>query len=492
MTLDIFVHIHIAQVYSQYGITFVDPLVNPPIGTPIDYPPLFSMLIMFLGSILKIDYFQVARVLQPLLAFSVVISTSYVAKKFYGDIAGISAGFLILSSYLFSRIVSPLPETMALIFVPLVVYLYYRSAVSKEYKYVLISSFLFLVVILTHQATTLLLFLIITSITLVVGIIKRDKSFLTRYILFLSIPLITALIVYVVALLIAPNFGDKLSAYVLTMIKVYTTSLPLNEPITNVKYLIYLGILLIFAIIGSTVALRRRETKDLFIIVWIIVLFLISKSYWFGINVYTIRLLVHLLLPLSILGGLGLSFLYLDYKKKKLPSKHVRTIFLISIFIIATLFGIITVKESNFEVIPKYNSQPYASSDMIIPQIAPPTTSDKDLAIWFNEHGDKKSVIISNNYATNQFLVAITSQPIAGVLSSEHVQGWGFRRSELVEKNVGYFVYDKRLNFSSVPDEIIVSHGGFIYYNTKYNISSILPVNTELLYENKDYMVFKF
>ena len=339
MTLDIFVHIHIAQVYSQYGITFVDPLVNPPIGTPIDYPPLFSMLIMFLGSILKIDYFQVARVLQPLLAFSVVISTSYVAKKFYGDIAGISAGFLILSSYLFSRIVSPLPETMALIFVPLVLYLYYRSAVSKEYKYVLISSFLFLVVILTHQATTLLLFLIITSITLVVGIIKREKSFLTRYILFLSIPLITAFIMYVIALLIAPNFGDKLLAYVSTMIKVYTTSLPLNEPITNVKYLIYLGILLIFAIIGSIVALRRRETKDLFIIVWIIVLFLISKSYWFGINVYTIRLLVHLLLPLSILGGLGLSFLYLDYKKKKLPSKPVRTIFLISIFIIATLFA---------------------------------------------------------------------------------------------------------------------------------------------------------
>ena len=84
---------------------------------------------------------------------------------------------------------------------------------------------------------------------------------------------------------------------------------------------------------------------------------------------------------------------------------------------------------------------------MIIPQIAPPTSSDIDLAIWFNTYGDKKSVIVSNNYATNQFLVAVTGQPIADVLSSEHVIEWGFRESELNDKNVGYFVFDKRLKF---------------------------------------------
>ena len=73
-----------------------------------------------------------------------------------------------------------------------------------------------------------------------------------------------------------------------------------------------------------------------------------SKSYWFGVNVYTIRLLIHLLIPLSILGGMGLSYLYLDYKKVEFPSKSVRTIFLIAIFLIATLFAVITVKDSNF------------------------------------------------------------------------------------------------------------------------------------------------
>ena len=430
---------------------------------------------------------KLLRLLQPVLAFFAVLSVSYVAKKFYGNIAGTSAGFLILSSYLFSRLVSPLPETMAIIFVPLVVYLYYKSVISKKYVYALISSILFLMVILTHQATTLLLFLIITSITLVVGIIKRNRSFIPSYAIFLSIPIIATLLLYIAALLMAPNYANS----ILTVITTYTPSLPHSEPISIFKYMVYLGIVLIFVIIGSVVALKRRETKDLFIIVWIIVIFFMSNSYWFGVNVYTMRLLIHLLIPLSILGGLGLSYLYLDYKKLEYPSKKVRTIFLITIFLITTLFAVSTVKDSNFEVIPNHNSQPYGTSDMIIPQIAPPTSSDMELATWFDINGDKKSVIVSNNYATNQFIVALTGQPVADVVSSEHVLEWGFGASELTDKNVGYFIFDKRLKFFLYPNKKIISKGGFIFYNSNFNITTLIPPNAKLLYENSYYMVFK-
>ena len=103
-TVDIFYHIHIAEVYSHYGLTLIDPFINPNTGYKISYPPLFSLIIVALGAVLKIDYFQVARLLQPVLAFSVVLSVSYVAKKFYGEIAGISAGFLLMSSYLVQQI----------------------------------------------------------------------------------------------------------------------------------------------------------------------------------------------------------------------------------------------------------------------------------------------------------------------------------------------------------------------------------------------------
>ncbi len=267
LTLDIFWHIRIAEVYSQYGFTLVDPLVNPPSGTAIGYPPLFAYLLVFLGSLLKINYFQVAKLIQPFMAFFTVLSISYVAKKFYGDIAGISAGFLILSSYLFSRIVSPLPETLALMFVPLVVYTYYRAVASRNYKYALLSSFLFLIVIFTHEETTLLIFTIITSITIVVGILKREKGFLINYALFLSVPLIATLILYIGGLLIDPVFANK----ILAIVSGYITQLPFSDPISIFKYIAYIGIALIFAIAGSYVALKRRSCKDLFILVWILV-----------------------------------------------------------------------------------------------------------------------------------------------------------------------------------------------------------------------------
>ncbi len=491
LTLDIYYHVHIAQVYSHYGLTFIDPLINPPNGSPIAYPPLFSLLIVLIGSIFKINYLTVGRYLQPFLALLVVLSVSYVAKKFYGDISGMSAGFLILSSYLFSRLVSPLPETMALIFVPLIVYLYYKSIISKDYKFALLSSFLFLVVILSHQATTLLVFLIITSITIVVGILMKEKRFLISYSLFLSFPLILGIILSIIALIIAPNYVNKILTYGISAVTGYTVSLPINDPISGFKYVSYLGIVLIFAIIGAVVAIKRRTMKDLFIFVWIIVIFFISNSYWFGINVYTIRLLVHLLIPLSILGGMGLNYIYMDYKKADFPNTYIRSVFLIIILIISTLFAVSIVTSPNFNELPKYNSQPYGLNTLIIPQIAPPTNSDIELANWLNQNGNKKLALVSNNYYTDQFLLATTGQPIADVTSSEHVIEWGFSKTELTQKNIGYYVYDKRLNFSGNPSQKIISEGTFIFYNNNDNITSLLPNNTLLVYENKDYKVFE-
>ena len=282
----------------------------------------------------------------------------------------------------------------------------------------LLSSFLFLVVILTHQATTLLIFLIITSITIVVGILMREKRFLISYPIFLSIPLILGLIVSIAALIIAPNYVSKIFTYGLSAVTGYNTSLPINDPISAFKYLAYLGIVMIFAIIGAIVAFKRRTMKDLFLFVWIIVIFIMSNSYWFGVNVYTIRLLVHLLLPLSILGGMGLSYLYIDYKKAEFPNSTIRSVLLVVILLISSLFAISTVTAPNFNSLPKYNSQPYGINNLTIPQIAPPTNSDIELATWFNQNGDKKLALISNNYYTDQFLLATTGQPIASVTSS--------------------------------------------------------------------------
>ena len=122
MGWDIIYHVQYAQVYTQYGFTLSDPQLNAPYGRKMAYLPLFHLIIAGIGSSLNVDYFQVARFMQPLLAVSIVLSVSYVASKFYGELAGLGAGFLILSSFLAGRIILPLPENLALIFIPLSVF----------------------------------------------------------------------------------------------------------------------------------------------------------------------------------------------------------------------------------------------------------------------------------------------------------------------------------------------------------------------------------
>lgn len=491
LTVDIFYHIHVAQVYSQYGLTLTDPLIDPGMGHKIGYMPLFSLVIAFLGTVFHTDYFTVARALQPVLAFSVVLSVSYVAKKFYGDVAGISAGFLIMSSYLFSRLVSPLPETMALIFIPLAVYCYYKSVEDKKHLYAFISGFMFLIVLATHQAATMILFLVITAVAVVMTLVRRKIRFFTSYLAFLSVPIGFGLLATAMVFLIAPGFAYNLLTQGLVSVTGLMTSLPNSDPISNLKYVVYVGILLIFAIIGAGSSLKKRQDQDIIIFTWIITVFLISKSYWFGVNVYTIRLLVYILLPLSILAGYGLSYLYTDFKKKEFPSLKIRSGFLVVTFVVAALFAVVTVEDPNLALIPKYDVNPYAEGDMNVPQIAPPTTSDVDIAEWFQKNGDKKSVVISNNYYTNQFLLAVTGQPTASVQSSEHYMWFGSVEDPSLNESIGYIVYDKRLNFTSDKGPKIISEGPLVFINKKYAIITILPKNVNLIHENENYEIFK-
>ncbi len=64
---------------------------------------------------------------------------------------------------------------------------------------------------------------------------------------------------------------------------------------------------LIFAVIGVVFAIKKMQKKNIYIIVWIVTMFLLSEAYWFGINVISYRVLIYLLIPLSILGGFGVK-----------------------------------------------------------------------------------------------------------------------------------------------------------------------------------------
>ena len=104
--------------------------------------------------------------MQPIFAASIVLSVSHVAKEFYGKIAGISAGFLDDIKLFNSPNYLTMPENLALIFLPLAVYFYYRSIKEGILKYALIAGFIFIITISIHPAAPLCLFLTITAFTL--------------------------------------------------------------------------------------------------------------------------------------------------------------------------------------------------------------------------------------------------------------------------------------------------------------------------------------
>ena len=207
---DIIYHIHYAQVYAHNGFTLATPLLNAPVGQKIGYPPLFHFLIATIGTGLGIDFFQVARFLQSILAASIVLSVSYVSYKFYGSLAGLGAGFLMLSNMLVERMILALPENLALVFLPLAVYFYYRSFKDNHLKIAIIGGILFLLVMATHQAATLCLILVIISITLMELIVYRNLKALGNFISFFIIPLVLGIVGIIGLQVIAPQIVGSL------------------------------------------------------------------------------------------------------------------------------------------------------------------------------------------------------------------------------------------------------------------------------------------
>jgi hypothetical protein len=482
LSWDVLFHIHIAQVYASYGLVFTDPLFNLPFGQIIGYPPLFNLLIASLGFIFKYDYFQIARFLQPLLLAFIVLSVSYTTYKFYGYLAGISAGFLMLSTYLLRRLVLSIPENMALIFLPFSVYFYYLSIDKNNLKFALISGIFLGVVALIHQGAALCLFLIITFSTLVIGILYKDINILRNYGVCVVIGLAVALIWWGPAILNSISQGATGAGGGII------TSMTENIPLSASKYAVNFGpLILIFAFLGGIISFKRRYKKDLVILSWIASMFLLSVSYLFGINVVSDRLLVYLVIPLTMIGGFGLSYSYYYFKEKQAKAKRplsqwIRWAFLMTIFMLSIFYGVVMVENPK---IAQYNSQTKFGS---VP-ISPPTTSEVELAQWFDKNGDKNKSVAISNYYSSIFLVARTEQPIAGD-PLFYLTGKA-KKSDFLQNKIGYIVFDKRLTFSSTNGTSyeIVKYGQFVFYNKE--VPRLDPNLAMSIYENHDYIVYE-
>ncbi|BDZ71279.1 hypothetical protein GCM10025861_17960 [Methanobacterium petrolearium] len=462
-------------------------------------------MIVGIGSLFNINYFQVARILQPIFAMFIVFSVSYVAKKLYGTLAGVGAGFLILSSYLVSRIILPLPENLALIFLPLSVYLYYKSLENKNLKTAFFGGILFLIILLTHQGATLCLLIPVIAITLLELLVYRNIDVLKNFTSFF-LAIILIIVAGLISLqIVAPQILQNIMQQGITAITGLSTSLPLNRSLGFFSYLGNLGVLvLIFSLIGFISILKKIQIKefmrkDLVILVWILSMFLLSNAYWFGINVISYRVLIYLLIPLSILGGYGIKVAYQKIKdNERFSSKNAHSVFLVVIFCLAFFSGILTVENPKIATYGIKNQEGYI-------QTAPPSDSEADLANWFNENGNSSRYVVISNQFTGMFLAASTNMSFRegfqyfSTNSNVTIEEKGVKTSTInnfKKANVGYVVYDKRLVTSPEEKPLALRMVDTEFFPLQYftqdihsNINRIKPEFSRVVYENKDFIV---
>jgi uncharacterized membrane protein len=483
LSWDIYRHIHLAQIYAQYGFVFTDPAINMPLGEKINYPPLFHFLIIFLGIFIKNNYFAVLKILQPVFAMLLVFSVSYVAKKLYGLLAGFMAGFLILASGMFARVILAIPENFALILFPIGVYLYYKSLEENNFSYILVSGLILFITFFIHKMAPASLIIVITLFTFLIMLKDRSRKPFFAYIEWLAIGLLPILLISMIIFLFQPEIIKNIlggSASPKTIIDYFTYGYTRILPLIQYPYSLGL-ITSFFGLLGIILGFINRDKRDILLLSWLGSMFIFSMAYLIGITVISYRLLIYMLLPLSILGGVGVKFIFGKLARQNLVFPRIlSTIFLVIII------GF-SISSATILVLNPQTATFGTETEFGLVQTAPPTFSEVDLARWFNQNGDRNVMMVSSNYYVSIFILSTTGQPLQ---KSKDALIGNSSREIFLDSKVKYLVFDKKLFYNNNEKPYIITDNGYLlYFNKKQNNTSIIPSYAKIVYSNQDYIV---
>jgi asparagine N-glycosylation enzyme membrane subunit Stt3 len=437
---DIFYHVHLAKLYMEQGLVYWDPLTSAPYGRPIFYPPIFHWLLLSLGFICG-DIFSAARFLQPALTMFLFLSFAYIAYKLYDSIlVGVTAGFFIFYSVVFQRFLLSGPENLALILFPLVIYGLYLSTQNKSYKYASMSGILAGIVFLTHMLSASFLFLVTSIYALLISL--KDKSILKYWFVFVISAFLVASVWWMPLLihygLVFNSGGD--SPYLVSFL----------------SYPKFFGVLtLLFAFLGAIPMIKRRSKQDILILTFLISILVVSNLNYLGLSILSNRFLTFALFPMVVMAGVGVKYLKTVIDGKNISRKFY-SIFILCVYVSSVMIGysMLADVDSGFLWLRASNSE-------------------LDIAEWFQENGDKKSVVVAYNFR-DPFIVAISRQPVAvggygqGIINSLDIQKYADGRvsqSDYLNDNVGYVVLSSSMS---------------------------APPYTKLAYKNNCYQIFVF
>ncbi|WP_455645359.1 ArnT family glycosyltransferase [Methanosphaera sp.] len=492
LSWDIYIHINYAITYLHHGLTSVDPYLNAPHGKVIGYSPLFHILLIMASSFTQGSLINAARLFQIIVPLICVLIVMFISYKLHDELAGFTSGLLLISSFIFTRMLLPIPESIAILFFIIGIYFFYLSTIENNSKvYVLFSAIIALLILAVHFSSFIYYVILLTALMITHTVIdKRSNAFKSYIIMGLVIGCIG-----IVALFLLFSINSHYLSQVLDGIFSITSdpfSLFINQKAMGLeRYVKCIGILpLIFGIIGLYYSFKNKEL--MFISCWALITFIFSNLHWFGIPVHTFRMLIYFIMPTVILGGYGVSKLakQLSYKNSKIG-----LILIILLIILSFGFGYSAINDSS-------TTNSSTSTEISTFQIAPPTSDEIDVINWFSTEDTQNKSILTNNQYFGTVISSVDEIPLHyafDIYTNKSLTKSSY--TSLENESIGYIVYDKSLvlNNSTEKDNLNVRYVNGSYYPSYYftkeinenNFETIKLSSTEKVFENNRFIICK-
>lgn len=375
LSSETFLHGILIQFYADKGLSWGNNIILS--GQAI-YSPLFDFFLLSVSKIFTVSYLTAARALQPVFAFLVILSFSFIAFKLYNVWTGLLTGIFVMFSAFFYKIMFTTPETMFLIIVPLIAYFYCRALESENFKYALLSGILLGIGFLTQGISAAVILFVITIFTLTLIIIKR-KHDLKFYGILLGTSLLIAALWWL-PFIINGSFaqGMTIPAYIYSIISIN-------------NYSESLGVIpLVFAFIGALFFIKRAQINDILLMVWLVILVLLSLIQFTGVPIGAQYILLLAIFPLTAMAGVGVQCIRIDGDK--------RPIYALTALIL--IFGVYYGYGVASSVQPEYNEAQLESAQ------------------WLKNHVDKSSIFINNKSTMDSQLLFIDNKSVPTVANS--------------------------------------------------------------------------
>ncbi len=314
-----------------------------PLGDIAWYPPLYHILLAtfmaFTGSTSIEQMLFLLKLVTALINWLVVFSVYLIGAKFFGRKTGVLASSLILLCFPLYEVNFWGGYTTLLSLAFMIMLILYLSLERMDFTHALITFMLAFFVVLSHQLTAFLTFIIL--LPLILFKLVKSKGRLPK----LWIPaifggLIAFFLYYFQAIL--PHF-DILITHVFFQAKGFLYQVPY---VTLQAYVENFGFVLFLAFIGIFLSffICKKEKKMNFYVLLsssFFIPFILSQSYLFGLHWSFQRFIYYLLPALTVFAAVAFSFvitLFFNlYDKSKIWRKRLMKVISVSILLLVVL-----------------------------------------------------------------------------------------------------------------------------------------------------------